>query len=332
MELIETNLLDKMNTKVRPQDTSAASKKAKGLGLTYLGFGRYGLLNKDKKVHVTHVVKGQNLVPVGNRETDFDAKTGRLKTTVTPDKIGNEHSAWKLRYGKKFEKDTQQAKKVHNDYAIGPLEPHELHADFEEKGQQKIAKITQNNANLYKQAGVHKIKGIGNVLDAFTRDTDDVNKHLYNGKSANREEERMATWKIRSMDALFEKPEFKAAHDYTVYTGTKAAMQAGKNYLFKGFLSTSLSPSTAHDFVDSDKNTYPTIIQIDIKKGQKAIDINAVYSNLDQGKHYNPHEEEMEHLLPRGTKLKVTEGPYYMDDIQYIRAEIVSENEEDDDE
>jgi hypothetical protein len=333
MELIETNLLDKLDRPSRPSEKSEAAAKAKQLGLTYLGFGRYGILNKDRKIHVTHVVKREKLVPIAQTDWKTDKTTGRIQTT---EPIGKEFDSWKRKYGKKHEKDIESAKKVADDYVLGPLDPIDLHSTFDDKMGAKLAKIQKNNANLYYQAGVHKIKGLTRILDEFTDTTDDVNRHLYNGKSADRFEERRATWKIRSMDALFKKPEFKAHHDYTVYTGTKANLKPGNNYLFKGYLSTSLTPSTAHDFVDSDKGSFPTIIQIDIKKGQPVIDINAAYDAYSQDNNNdfisNEHEHEMEHLLPRGSKLKVTEGPYFMDDVQYFRAEIVSENEEDDDE
>ena len=337
-ELIETNLIDKLDKPSRPSETSQASAKAKKLGLTYLGFGRYGVVNKDRKTQVTHVVKRDNLIPVAKTNFKYDKKTGRETAEHKPEPVGKEFASWKMKFGKKHEKDVAGAKKVADDYVLGPQDSYDLHSHLEDKIGPKLAKIQKNNANLYQQAGTHKIKGIFRILDEFTNDTDDVNKHLYTGKSPNREEERMATWKIRSMDALFAKPEFKAHHDYTVYTGTKANLKPGKDYLFKGYLSTSLTPSTAHDFVDSDKNTYPTIIQIDIKKGQKVMDINAIYDahRIENPKKRdmigNQYESEMEHLLPRGSKLKVTEGPFFMDDIQYFRAEIVTENEDEDDE
>jgi len=62
----------------------------------------------------------------------------------------------------------------------------------------------------------------------------------------------------------------------------------------KGFVSTSLSPETAKEFLTSGGYVY----KIKVKKGTKAAYIEGV------GKHYS----EQELLLPRGSKFKVTDA------------------------
>jgi hypothetical protein len=45
---------------------------------------------------------------------------GRIQTT---EPIGKEFDSWKRKYGKKHEKDIESAKKVADDYVLGPLDP-----------------------------------------------------------------------------------------------------------------------------------------------------------------------------------------------------------------
>jgi hypothetical protein len=91
----------------------------------------------------------------------------------------------------------------------------------------------------------------------------------------------------------------------------------GQTYVFRGYVSTSLSHKTA---IEGFAATQPTakgkpkkaatggakvILQVDHKKGQKGI-----YVSRDDSVNRG---DEKETILPRGTKLKVVSGPHTID-------------------
>ncbi len=57
------------------------------------------------------------------------------------------------------------------------------------------------------------------------------------------------------------------------------------------------------------------MIQIDLKKGNRVIDVNAAVPD-------NHHAEDDEHILPRNTKLKMIEGPIASPEGEVWRAEV----------
>ncbi len=333
MDLIETNLIDLADVPNRPQKGSKASTAAKRLGLTYLGFGRYGLKNKDGKIHVTHHVKRDQLYPV--TETGWGAKTdenGKEIRKISP--VPKEFGSWKSKYGKRYEKNVQTAPKTFDSMGGGYEDTDELVFTIDDKTKSISRKIDKYNYKKYNQDSALKkdlqSKQTKAVLDHFVNTTDDVNKHLYKSPDPDRFKHRHVAWKIRKMDALIKRPEFKSDLDYSVYTGTRANLENGKLYTFKGYLSTSLSPSIAASFMSDKKDSKKTMIQIDIKKGQSVIDINAALQVAQDREDANSFAKEKEHLLPRNTRLKVIEGPLHMDDGVYYRAEIVSDHEDED--
>lgn len=331
MDLHETNLIDLADAPHRPQKGSKASTAAKRLGLTYLGFGRYGLKNKDGKIHVTHHVKKDQLYPVTNDgwapKTDKDGKPVR-KIVPVPKEFGS----WKEKYGKRYEKNVQTAPRTFDNMGGGYKDREELTFDVDKQIGSQQKKILKYNKEKYsKELGKDlRSKQTQAVLDHFLDTTDDVNKHLYTSPDPDRFKHRTTAWKIRKMDALLKRPELKSEFDYSVYTGTMANLEKGKKYAFKGFLSTSLSPSAAAEFMTKTKEAKKTMIQIDIKKGQPVLDMNAAMEVAHNAEAANGFEAEQEHLLPRNTHLKVIEGPLHMEDGVYFRAEIVSDHEDED--
>jgi hypothetical protein len=117
------------------------------------------------------------------------------------------------------------------------------------------------------------------------------------------------------LDSAFE--DTQAPFPYTVYTGLSSRYKpekivAGSEYIFRGYLSTSLSHSTAIDsFADADFSDKPVVLQIEIAKGQKSIYVDPV----------STHQGEGETLLPRGSRVKIISGPHIID------SSVVSENE-----
>lgn len=317
-ELIETNLLDIHDKPAR--EASGPRQQAKQLGLSYIGFGRYGIKNKKGEFKVTHVVRNDQLKAI--TQTKYDEKTGRMEHL--PQKIPEkEFGAWRNKFQGKYEKSILKggAKSVDTKYdgdASGDIRV-DVGADVYKKTKKLRADILSSNTKKYTENKIHQDKKIQGVLRKFIETTDDINTHIHIGPSPDRHKERMASWKIRMMDNAFKNDTFKSDHDYSTYTGTKIKLENGKTFKFKGFLSTTLNPSAAQgQELDHTKGETrkPTMIQIDLKKGQRVIDVNAAVPD-------NGHAEDDEHILPRNTKLKMVDGPIASPEGEVWRAEIV---------
>jgi hypothetical protein len=131
----------------------------------------------------------------------------------------------------------------------------------------------------------------------------DINRYLYKGHDegvdANRADVIGQT--IDALDSAFEETE--APFPFTVYSGLSGRYRAekivpGNEYIFRGYISTSLSHDVAiSSFTDSKESV---VLQIEVGKGQKAIYVDSV-SSIDG---------ELETLLPRGSKVKIISGPH----------------------
>lgn len=316
-DLIETNLLDLHDKPSR--DAGGPRLQAKKLGLSYIGFGRYGVKNKKGEFKVTHVVRNDQLKAI--TQTKFDDKTGRFEH-LPQDIPKKEFQAWRNKFQGKYEKSISGARSGDIDNKYDGDSSGDVLVDTAKtayKQTKKIrAEILTANTKKYMSKKIHQDKKIQSVLRKFVETTDDINTHIHVGPSQDRHTERMASWKIRSLDAIFKNDVFRSDHDYSSYTGTKTKLENGKTFKFKGFISTSMNPGAAQgQELDHEKGETrkPTLIQIDIKKGQSVIDVNAAMPD-------NTNAEDDEHILPRNTKLKIVDGPIASPEGEVWRAEI----------
>jgi hypothetical protein len=128
---------------------------------------------------------------------------------------------------------------------------------------------------------------------------DTVNRYLYKGHDdgIDGQSAQQVTDIIGAMDELFERS--VAPFPYTVYTSLSARyapdkIEVGGQYLFRGYVSTSLDYNVILDASDDGTDAPKVIYQIDISQGQRSL-----YS----GSEYH------ETLLPRGSVLQVVSGP-----------------------
>lgn len=339
MSIIKENNLFDLHDKSKR--SSNAQRSAKSLGLSYLGFGRYGLKNKDGDMQVTHSVKNDRLVPVVVK--GWSHKNATIGLNPVP--INSKFTKWKHRA--KYEKsvyDLDSTRKTkEKDYEIddsdhenSDISLSQILSKTEGKIYSKNEKILKYNTQKYKKLKVDKNKEFGRALLRHIEDSSDVNGFLYGENVSGfnktlKHDKHHVSWMIRTLDKAFESGNHNVEFPYSVYTGTISNMEKGKEYIFKGYMSTTTKPSIAEEFAtgkEKRKNSNRTILQIDLKKGDKAIDVLAAAqaSDIEEG----PESNEYEHLLPRKTRVKITEGPFIKDNISFYRGEIVrdEDNEE----
>lgn len=271
-------LEESLAAEIKSEPKTAASRQASKMGLTYVGFGRYA----DNKGRVAYIVDNERLVPFkGQQEinkvydkadmTNDPKKSNELwKQADTQAKITNKRYKEDQKVLKQKDKDViQVAKQLGSFYKPEMFDDNELEA-----------------------------------IEAYTGDAfADINRYLYKGhdEGVDADTSDGIGRIIDTLDSAFE--DTKAPFPFTVYSGLSGRYRAekiklGQEYIFRGYLSTSLSHDVAiSGFTDSRE---PVVLQIEVKKGQKAIYVDGI-SSVDG---------ELETLLPRGSKVKVISGPH----------------------
>lgn len=282
-------LSENLAAEVKTEPKTAAAKEARQLGLTYMGFGRYA----NSKGQIAYIVDNGRLVPYKGRE---EVQSMHSKSLAPSSQGFATFGAPKKEVGfytsslNKREKEDLKITKQKSKEALALNK--ELYNFY--------------NANMFDQ----------NELSAIAFYTSDgyenINRYLYKGADVDMSDDEIGQLEdfIANLDSAFESTE--APYDFSVYTGLSSRYDPDKfkvdeEYIFRGYISTSLDYNTAISqfSIDSfgDLSEKPIVLQIDVKKGQKAIYTDAISSNPG----------EMETLLPRGSKVKVISGPHIMD-------------------
>lgn len=279
-EVLNETLADEVKSE---NPRTAAARQAKAMGLTYAGFGRY----LDSKGNVSHVVHDGRLVPFKGIE-GVQKMYDKADNAATDEKYkelkakADEHSKVYKTRQKEDEKilrsKSRDVKKVNK--SLNQLYSPDLFDD------NQLDAIYEYTDNFYDSVNRYLYKGHDEGVDA-KRDSDIVNM-------------------INTLDSMFDQVE--APFSYTVYTGLSGRykaekLKAGEQYLFRGYLSTSLDPIVASSgYTDAEKNGR-VLLQIEVQEGQKALHIDGVSSK----------EGEMETLLPRGSTIEIVSGPHPLD-------------------
>lgn len=272
-----------------PDPTSATAVQARKMNLAYVGFGRY----EDQTGRLAYIVKNNQLVPFRAKEEvakltqtandSLNVKDDKLSDIVQAAEKGNgalkEVDARAKRYIQRKDKEVDKvSNELGNFYNPNVFTPEEL-----------------ESLNYYTEEGFGPI-----------------NRYLYKGfdDTTTPEDAQNIVDNIENIDSAFD--ETGAPFDYTVYTALSQRydhnkIKAGSDYIFRGYVSTSLDHNVATDLFMFMNGTNPdavgTLLEIDIKTGQKSIYMeNITY-----------HQGEFETLLPRGTKLKIESGPHMVD-------------------
>lgn len=271
-------LEESLAAEVKSEPKTAAAMQARKMGLNYVGFGRYA----DSKGQVAYTVVDDRLVPY-KRDEHID----RLydKADMTNDVA-------------KANEITRQA--------------NELQKYKKQRSQEDGQIISQKNKEMFMTAkqlsSLYRPEMFSSdEIDAIALYTGDayveINRYLYKGhdEGANADTDNYIGGIIDSLDSAFE--ETQSPFDFTVYTGLSGRYKAekiipGQEYIFRGYISTSLSHEVAISGFTESKNS--VVLQIEVAKGQKAIYVDNM-SDTDG---------ELETLLPRGSKVRVISGPH----------------------
>lgn len=268
---------------IKSEAKNSAARQAKKMGLTYAGFGRY----LDSKGKVAYVVHDGKLVPYKGVE-GVQKMYDKAENASTDEKY------------KQLKAQADIHSKIHKTRQREDIK-------ILRSKSKDIEKLNKSLNQLYSPDLFDETQ-LDAIYDYTDTYYDSVNRYLYKGHDegvdAKRDSEIVGM--INTMDAMFDQAE--APFDYTVYTGLSSRYKAdklavGQQYLFRGYLSTSLDPMVAASgYTDTEKNGR-IILQIEVQEGQKALHIEALSSK----------EGEMETLLPRGSMIEIISGPHPLD-------------------
>lgn len=277
MKTYDQYITESLAAKIKEEPKSKVSEQAKKLGLKYLGFGRYG----DKSGKVAYIVHNDKLVPFKSAEKAYSEidKTTNKKDPKAKQKAQatlDAHLQVKEQDRQVYKNQTREAdlldrklKKIYPTEAFSPDEAQLLY---------------QYTDGAYKQ----------------------INQYLYGGHAEGTPYGQAAQLEqfVQALDDVFLGKELPI--EFSVYSGLSSrynpqSFVVGQTYIFRGFVSTSLAVERPKDTFTNAKETESKVtLQIDLKKGQKALYIDGVSSF--------PGEQEV--LLPRGSKLRVLSGPH----------------------
>jgi hypothetical protein len=306
-EYLEESLA--LQAKAEPK--SAAAKEARKMGLSYMGFGRYA----DRKGKLAYVVHDDRLVPYKS-EDDVDSMHYKAYTAQESEPLTKKKNISPTAKG-------QPAKPSKAELLKKDAEFYSSVNSKRSKEDTKILKDLYKDANavdkeLFKfyQRNMFDETEL-QAIENYTGDGyAEINRYLYKGHDdgVSPEQDEIINRTIETLDSAFE--ETQTPFPYTVYSGLSSRYKADKfklggEYIFRGYVSTSLDFNTAiGGFADVGDSDQPVVLQVELKKGQKAIYVDAVSVNAG----------ERETLLPRGSKIKVISGPHVLDSMLFTDA------------
>lgn len=249
---------------------SDASKEAKRIGVRYLGFGRYGKEGKE-----THRVINGRLVPFKSKIVPKNLKISGKD--VTSDSLKQPTNVPKVRT-----KPTPVAREV---FKTVKKEGTAIHRELSKFYKQKNLDSDEENAlKGYVGEGYQSIS-------KYLKETSGGNKKVdrYSFKYTQNTNFDDVEEAIDHLDEILRS--HKAPFSFTSYSGTRnLEMEEGGEYLLPLYTSMSTNIDVARGFVDYDGTESPTLLQFEVKKGQK-------------GFYYGGPEQEF--IIPRNAKIKV---------------------------
>ncbi len=290
MKRFNEYLEESLAAEVKSEPKTAASMEARRLGLSYMGFGRYA----NSKGEVAYIVHNDRLVPYKTQE---DVQGMYQKAHEMPSTGTNKS---KTLVAQADEHNRILTKRFVEDEKIA---------------NRKMKEAIKTNKILTKAfpASMFDEKEMAAFQEYTNEGFGPVNRYLYKGldDDATQEDADYINGVIEGMDSAFSNSQ--APMNYTVYTGlsqryTSDKFVPGKDYIFKGYVSTTLDYNTAIELF-TEQNEDSVILQIEVSKGQNAIHVSG-FSNVNAGEGEEFQTEEMETILPRGSKVKIISGPH----------------------
>lgn len=292
-------ITETLAAEIKAEPKTAAARQARKMGLNYIGFGRYA----DKKGRIAYIVDHDRLVPY--KGSDEISKLYDKAYNTKDDKKSFELEKQAQTLDSQFYKI--KSKRAREDQKI---------IDNKRKEIEKTARALRDfyRPNLFTEEEIEAIEEY--TAEGYER----INRYLYKGhdEGATNDHDYYLQQTIAQLDAAFEAT--TAPFKYTAYSGLSDRynpdkIKPGAEYIFRGYVSASLSFDTAIDNFASAKKGKPVVLQIDIDKGQKSIYVDGVSQNSG----------EQETMLPRGCKIKVVSGPHK------VSSAILNGDEPDDD-
>jgi hypothetical protein len=288
MKKYEEFIAESLAAEIKSEPKSNASREARRLGLTYVGFGRYA----DNKGRVAYLVDNDRLVPFKSQE---DVQGMYKKAREMPSSEST----------KALEAQADDHNRVLTNRSM----------EDEKIANRKMKEAVKTNETLTKAfpASMFDENEMAALQEYTNQGFGPVNRFLYKGldDDATQEDADYINGIIEGMDSAFS--DSKAPMSYTVYTGlsqryTSDNFVPGRDYIFRGYVSTTLDYNTAIELF-TEQNEDSVILQIEVSKGQNAIHVSG-FSNVNADEDEFLQTEEMETILPRGSKIKIISGPH----------------------
>lgn len=313
---LDENLV-KLVTK-QPSPRSPAARLAKHMGLRYMGFGRYA----DRDGKIKYVVDKQgNLIPFKSNQDLMNLHQQYNKAKWDDLEIYDVQRAEagiprdEKEYKKRAEKAKAIQRELNQSWKIRSERFREDQKEvfFKTKEERRLDKSLRDfyKSELFNDDEREAIRA---YIGAFY---EYMNSYLYKGHEPNEDirSREFITDMHKAMvnlDQAFEG--VQAPFSFPVYTGLGRSvplehLRPGSKYIFRGYLSTSISHKVAIDSFSfehrngKDKDRHKVVLQIDIQKGDPGI----YTSDLSHFK------GEKEFLLPRGTMIEIVSGPHPFD-------------------
>lgn len=307
MKKFNEYLDENLALELKREPKSAAAQQARKMGLTYAGFGRY----LDRDGNVAYVVEKGKLIPYA-RYSDAEDLYGKAEDEEEKEYFTKSK---KKAVGKKTQEQPKSkllTKKAHDTYKRAE----KIERDNEKRYSKIESESWKKNNELMRAFGSYlrqvarERPDIEDAIRDYTAEAyEEINRYLYKGhdEGTNVTKNSQVIKYIEAIDEFIDGAESPV--DYTVYTGlserySSINLRAGDNYLFRGYVSASLSPQVAHDTFAGGHRTgkEKIILQIEIQTGQKAV-------HIDE---WSENGTEMETLLPRGSIIRILSGPHKM--------------------
>jgi hypothetical protein len=306
-------LSESLTNLLKAEPKTAAAQEAKKLGLKYMGFGRYA----DKTGKLAYMVVKDKLVPYKKNDelqkmftkADTEAERERLKAaTEPPPKKPKEGEAAPKPKKSAHEFIRKEAQSISRAKSLRSKEDEREIAAKKKEIQQVDAELTSYYAGMFsgdEEAAINTYTENGfEQINSYLTMGHAEGTDYYTGKQL----EKL----VKDLDSAFE--ETATPFKYTSYTALSSrynpdSFEIGKDYQFKGYVSSSLDFDIAGGNIGMGEQKTKTakagsgkgvMLELEVPKGAKAIHLPAL-----EGK-----EPEYETLLPRGSKIRVVSGPH----------------------
>jgi len=304
LKKFEEYLEESLALQAKSEPKSAAAKEARKMGLTYMGFGRYA----DRKGVLAYIVHNEKLVPYKSQD-DVDSMYFKSATTQQSEPVSKKKNISATTKNKPVQPSKSEVIRKDADFYNGVIKKRTKEDSAILKDLYKDANKVDKELFKFYQPNMFDDTEL-QAIEQYTADGyADINRYLYKGhdEGASSEQDEYLNQTIATLDSAFD--DTQAPFPYTIYSGLSSRYSADKfqkngQYIFRGYVSTSLDFNTAiGGFTDVGASDQPVVLQVELKKGQKAIYLDAVSANSG----------ERETLLPRGSKIQVISGPHVLD-------------------